>query len=81
MIENERQYRITKAVAETFELALKERALETGTDNEVQPLLRQAQEDAARSQLADLRADLREYEVSLSRQDARVEGDSSVDSS
>jgi transcriptional regulator with XRE-family HTH domain len=61
MIRNERQYRITKSQVEKFELAL--RQLDETENSETHPLLRKAQEDAVRSQLADLRAELEEYEA------------------
>ena len=62
MIKNERQYRITKAQAHRFSktlLSLRERP--TGIEG-VHPLIAKAQEDALRSQLADLWGELREYE-------------------
>lgn len=58
MIKNERQYRITNAQAEQFE-----RALAAEPDRDLHPLLVKAQEDALRSQLADLRVELEEYEA------------------
>jgi transcriptional regulator with XRE-family HTH domain len=63
MIKNEREYRITKAQAEKFERALARFAQPAGVDGEIHPLLRKAQEDALRSQLADLRTELEEYEA------------------
>lgn len=62
MIKNERQYRITRAQTEKFTQAL-HRATERRTaESGIHPLLRKAQEDAIRSQLDDLRAELAEYE-------------------
>src|SRR5437660_1890695 len=61
MIKNERQYRITKAEAERFEKALAELP-EKEAEQEVHRMLRKAQADALRSQLADLRAELQEYD-------------------
>jgi transcriptional regulator with XRE-family HTH domain len=61
MIRNERQYRITKSQVEKFELALQQ--LGKTENGDTHPLLRKAQEDAVRSQLADLRAELEEYEA------------------
>src|SRR5947208_621264 len=61
MIKNDRQFRITKAQAEKFETAVREleqRAL----SSRLHPLLQKAQVDALKSQLADLREELREYE-------------------
>ncbi len=61
IIKNERQYRITRAQAEKFTQAL-HRATEGRTaESGVHPLLRKAQEDAIRSQLDNLRAELAEY--------------------
>ena len=62
MIKNERQYRITKAQADRFSQtldSLRQRSIEIDGTH---PLIAKAQEDALRSQLADLEADLREYE-------------------
>ena len=62
MIKNERQYRITKAQADRFSQtldSLRQRSIET---DEIHPLIAKAQEDALRSQLADLQAELRKYE-------------------
>ena len=62
MIKNERQYRITRAQAERFERSLKE--LRQGEEEEdLHPLIAKAREDAIRSQLSDLRSELREYEA------------------
>lgn len=60
MIRNEREYRITKAQAERFRQTLAEFGAEK--DSLVPPRLRQAQVDALRSQLADLEAELRQFE-------------------
>lgn len=59
MIKNERQYRITKAQAEGFARTL---AGLKQNSPEVHPLIAKAQEDAIRSQLADLEDQLQEYE-------------------
>ena len=62
MIKNERQYRITKNQADRFSETLdvlRQRRRETG---EVHPLIAKAQEDALKSQLADLEEQLRDYE-------------------
>jgi ribosome-binding protein aMBF1 (putative translation factor) len=70
MIKNERQYRITRAQAEKFTQAL-HRATEGRTaESGVHPLLRKTQEDAIRSQLDDLRAELAEYESLIARKAA-----------
>jgi ribosome-binding protein aMBF1 (putative translation factor) len=62
MIKNERQYRITRAQAEKFLLALRNLRADTDDRYALHPRLRQLQEDALRSQLSDLEAELREYE-------------------
>jgi ribosome-binding protein aMBF1 (putative translation factor) len=61
MIKNERQYLITKAQADKFALALEQVRSRPAKDSAVSPLLRKAEEDALRSQLADLHAELDEY--------------------
>ena len=62
MIKNESPYRITRAPAERFERSLKE--LRQGEEEEdLHPLIAKAREDAIRSQLSDLRSELREYEA------------------
>lgn len=63
MIKNERQYRITKAQAARFARALSQLAEGPEETTQVHPLLRKAQEEALRSQLADLQAELAEYEA------------------
>jgi ribosome-binding protein aMBF1 (putative translation factor) len=60
MIRNERQYLVTKAQAERFAKALDE--LQQRPPGKRHPLLRKVEEDALRSQLADLSAELTEYE-------------------
>lgn len=60
MIKNEREYRITKAQTEKFRQALTE--FGARKDSSVHPRLRQAQADALRSQLAELEAELQQYE-------------------
>ena len=62
MIKNERQYRITRAQAEKFLLALRNLRADTDDRYALHPRLRQLQEEALRSQLGDLEEDLREYE-------------------
>ena len=63
MIKNERQYRITRTQAERFARTLEGlRNRPEGADG-VHPMIAQAQVDAVSSQLADLEADLREYEA------------------
>ena len=62
MIKNERQYRITKAQASRFSQTLESLKKRSGESKGIHPLIAKAQEDAARSQLADLESELREYE-------------------
>ena len=62
MIKNERQYRITKAQADRFSQTLDSIGQRSGETEGVHPLIAKAQEDALRSQLADLEGELREYE-------------------
>ena len=59
MIKNERQYRITKAQVEGFARTLEN--LKQGP-SVAHPLIAKAQEDAIRSQLAELEDQLQEYE-------------------
>ncbi len=61
MIRNEREYRITQAQADQFSRSLAD--AEAAADASVHPKIRQAQRDALRSQLEDLRRDLAEYEM------------------
>ncbi len=63
MIKNERQYAITKAQAEKFAQALEQLSRSPAKGPAAHPLLRKAEADALRSQLADLRAELEEYEA------------------
>ena len=63
MIKNERQYKITRTQAERFARTLDGlRGRPEGADG-VHPVIAQAQVDAVSSQLADLEAELREYEA------------------
>jgi len=62
MIENERQYRITKAQADKFQQALT-RLAAGPADDSVHPLLHQAQIDGVGSQLTELRRQLAAYEA------------------
>lgn len=61
MIRNEREYKITKARAEDFAESLK--GLARTLDESVHPKIRAAQTDAVRSQLADLRGEIADYEA------------------
>src|SRR5713101_7903415 len=62
MIKNERQYAITKAQAEKFTRALAQLTHQAAKRQKVHPLLRKAEEQALRSQLADVRAEMQEYQ-------------------
>ena len=62
MIKNERQYRNTKAQAERFSQTLQSLRRRSGGAEGVDPLIAKAQEDALRSQIADLEGEMREYE-------------------
>ena len=63
MMKNERQYRITRTQAERFARTLEGlRNRPEGADG-MHPMIAQAQVDAVSSQLADLEAELREYEA------------------
>ena len=63
MIKNQRQYRITRTQAERFARTLESlRERPEGADG-IHPMIAQAQVDAVSSQLADLEAELREYEA------------------
>jgi ribosome-binding protein aMBF1 (putative translation factor) len=73
MIKNEREYRITKAQTEKFAQALARLAKEPEQATEVHPLLQKAQEEALRSQLADLQAQLAEYEAIRSGKQGTLE--------
>ena len=66
MIENERQYNITKTQAERFEWALEQ--LQRDKQAGEGTLLAEVCEDAIRSQLGDLRGELREYEALKARE-------------
>ncbi len=63
MIKNDRQYRITKAQADKFALALTEFAERSSKDKHMHPLQRQAQIASLQSQLDDLRTQLEEYDA------------------
>ena len=63
MIKNERQYRITRTQAERFARTLDGLRERSGEADGMHPMIAQAQVDAVSSQLADLEAELREYEA------------------
>ncbi len=62
MIENARQYRITKAQAAKFAQAVKEFDMRQSAHVDVHPKLIKAQSDALKSQLESLQQELKEYE-------------------
>ena len=62
MIKNERQYRIAKAQAAKFEVALKTFGSTSRKDQATHPTLVKAQKEAIQSQLDSLKDELREYE-------------------
>ena len=61
MIKNERQYRVTKNAAEGFARTLED-LRKRPADEDIHPLIAKMQVDAVKGQLADLEADMREYE-------------------
>lgn len=61
MITNERQYKITRSEADRFRKAITNLA-DSGPRENVHPRLIQAEREAMESQLADLRAELAEYD-------------------
>ena len=63
MIKNERQYRITKTQADRFSEALRRLDADAADQSERHPPLLAVQKEALQSQLSDLEADIREYEV------------------
>ena len=73
MIKNERQYRITKAQATKLEQALEHLSTEAVGGTLVHPLLQKAQEDALRSQVADLHTEIAEYEALQSQRHTVLE--------
>lgn len=62
MIRNEQQYLTTKKQVTRFERALQDLDQQDRSPEDIHPLLIRAQEDAIQSQLADLKAQLTEYE-------------------
>ncbi len=61
MIKNQRQYRITKTQASRFRRAIVE--MKSSPGQGVPPVLRKAQVAGLRSQLQDLKSELRDYET------------------
>jgi hypothetical protein len=70
VIENEIQYQVTRVAADRFADALAELRQNRAQPDGVHPLLRQAQEDAIRSELEILEAQIRAYEVSRTGSEA-----------
>ncbi len=62
MIRNERQYRITKTHIAKLDQALVELTQPTNEVKNIHPLLLKAEQNGIRSQIADLRTELMEYE-------------------
>ena len=62
MITNERQYRITRSEADRFRRAIGELAADPAGREDVHPRLVRAEREAMESQLADLQAELAEYD-------------------
>ena len=62
MITNERQYRITRSEADRFHRAIADFSVGQAMRSDVHPRLFQAEREAMESQLADLQAELIEYE-------------------
>lgn len=62
MITNERQYRITRSEADRFRRAINELPASQAARESIHPRLLQAEREAMESQLADLQAELAEYE-------------------
>ena len=62
MIRNERQYKISRSEAERFRKAINEHAAGIASRTDVHPRLLQAEREAMESQLADLQAELAEYD-------------------
>lgn len=63
MIENERQYHITRAAVDELSRTLKALREACSPSSDIPQVLLDAQEAALRSQLADFQAELRTYEA------------------
>ena len=68
MIETGQQYQITKAQADGFANTLRSLRQRLGPIDGIHPRIAKAQEDAVKSQLADLESELREYELLKTRE-------------
>jgi ribosome-binding protein aMBF1 (putative translation factor) len=62
MIKNERQYKITKSRMQEFEKTLADVERKPERDKDLHPKLKQAQMGTVKTVLADLRAEVEEYE-------------------
>jgi transcriptional regulator with XRE-family HTH domain len=78
MIKNERQYKISKAQAKAFLLAI-DKMRDGAKPNEMPELLWKAQVSAAESQYADLASEIREYESLNQSRPALIEAKSLED--
>ena len=67
MIINERQYKVTLDAAERFRKAISDFTIERAAQHNVSPRMLHIQREGMKSQLADLEAELREYETRTSR--------------
>lgn len=76
MIKNERQYRITKAQIEKFSDALAQLSASPQQGQSIHPMLRKAERGALEFQVAELRAQVKEYEALKDGQQAVLELDS-----
>lgn len=76
MITNERQYRITRKKAADFVRVIKEFDAASSERTNVHPTLLRAELNAMRSQLADLREELKEYEQLKSADPSEISVDS-----
>ena len=75
MIKNQRQYGVTKTQASKLAEALT-REPRPSAASKVHPLLRKAQTDAIRSQLADLQTEIKQYEALRSGKRTKLAVDS-----
>ena len=76
MIKNERQYRITKAQAQKFQLALTRLQAGAAESASLHPRLRQAEQDALQSQWESLQDEIENYEALLNGQEKSFHLDS-----
>ena len=76
MIKNERQYQVTREMAAKFESAVDQLAYHPSPSDPTDPMMREIQLAALRSQLADLTAEVAEYEALKAGQVNRLRLDS-----